>query len=151
MQFHTEYGTYILYTEYHSVCPLAGIGTRPTPFPQASVPPTPEPKGGGHTRLRVRGAWGESQFRRLEKKLSTLPALCNFNWDLRPAVLLPAAASAASLAQQRHVHLTLQVDDHVLLLLLLLLGQEELSSCGQEDRSSCQDAGRSLTLSYSSK
>jgi hypothetical protein len=63
-----------IYTEYHSECPLVGIGTPPTPLPQASVPP-PEPKGGvgGHTRLRVGG--GESQFRRLEKKLSTLPTM----------------------------------------------------------------------------
>jgi hypothetical protein len=76
----------------------------------------------------------ESQFQRLEKKLSTLPTLCNFNWDLRPSVLLPAAASAASLAQQRHVHLALQVDYHVLLL-LLILGQVELIKilCGQEE------------------
>ncbi len=37
-----------------------------------NVPPPPEPKGGrAHTCLRVRG-WGESQFGRLEKKLSTL-------------------------------------------------------------------------------
>jgi hypothetical protein len=33
------------------VCPS------PTPFPQETVPLPPEPKGGGHTRLRVRG-WG---------------------------------------------------------------------------------------------
>jgi hypothetical protein len=61
---------------------------------------------------------------RIEKNL--MAKKCNLNWDLRPAVLLPAAASASSLAQQRHVHLPLQVDDHVLL--LLLLGQEEWSS-----------------------
>ncbi len=50
--------------EYHSVCPLVGIGTLPTPLSSASVP-----------RLRVRGL-AESQFRRQEKKLSTLPTLC---------------------------------------------------------------------------
>jgi hypothetical protein len=36
------------------------------------VPLPPGTKGGGHTRLRVR----DSQFRRLEEKLSTLPTLC---------------------------------------------------------------------------
>jgi hypothetical protein len=45
------------YIEYHSACPLVGIGTSPLPLPQAGVPPPPprEPNGGGHTRLRVRG------------------------------------------------------------------------------------------------
>jgi hypothetical protein len=43
-----------IYNEYHSACLLVGIGTLPTP---ASVPLPPEPKGRGHTRLRVRG-WG---------------------------------------------------------------------------------------------
>jgi hypothetical protein len=60
--------TYILYEEYHSVCPLVGIGTLPTPLSPVSVPPSPQnPRtgGGGETRLRVRG-WGESQLRRLE-------------------------------------------------------------------------------------
>jgi hypothetical protein len=118
--------TYIYIQSTTVYVPTSEIETPPTPLPQASVPPTPEPKGGGHTRQRV-GGMGESQFRRLEKKLISLPTLCNLNWDLRPAVLLPAAASASSLPQQRHVHLTLQVDDHVFLL-LLILGQEELSS-----------------------
>ncbi len=45
-----------IYKEYHSVCPLVGIGTLPTPLSSASVPLPPEP-GRGHTRLRVRG-WG---------------------------------------------------------------------------------------------
>jgi hypothetical protein len=35
-----------IYKEYNSVCPLVGIGSSPTPRPQASVPP--------HTRLRAR-------------------------------------------------------------------------------------------------
>ncbi len=46
-----------IYEEYHSVCPLLGIGTLPPPLSPASVPLPPESKGGGHTRLRVRG-WG---------------------------------------------------------------------------------------------
>ncbi len=48
--------TYI-YKEYHSVCPLVGIGTLPTPLSPACVPFPPEPgeEGGGHTCPRVRG------------------------------------------------------------------------------------------------
>ncbi len=49
--------TYGIYEEYHSVCPLVGTGTLPTLLSPASVPLPPEPGGGGHTRLRVRG-WG---------------------------------------------------------------------------------------------
>ncbi len=29
----------LIYTDNHSVCPLVGIGTPPTPLPLASVPP----------------------------------------------------------------------------------------------------------------
>ncbi len=47
--------------EYHSVCPLVGIGTPPPLTRKRVCPSPPEPKGGGHTRL--------------EKKLSTLPTL----------------------------------------------------------------------------
>jgi hypothetical protein len=32
--------------EYHSVCPLVGIGTLPPPLSPASVPIPPEPGGG---------------------------------------------------------------------------------------------------------
>ncbi len=63
-----------IYKEYHSVCPLVGIGTPPPLSRKRVFPSPPEPKGGGDTRLRVRGGW--SQFRWLEKKLSTLPTLC---------------------------------------------------------------------------
>jgi hypothetical protein len=45
--------------EYHSVCPLVRIGTTTFPLPQASVYP-PQPKGRGHTRLRVRGGGSNS-------------------------------------------------------------------------------------------
>ncbi len=47
--------TYIQYIEYHISCPLVGIGTLPPPLSPASMPLPPEPKRGGHTRLRVRG------------------------------------------------------------------------------------------------
>jgi hypothetical protein len=89
-----------IYKEYHSVCSIVGIGTLPPPLSPASVPLPPEPKGGGHTRLRVRG-WGspnsddwrkslahspagdglaESQLQRLETKLSILPTLWASGW-----------------------------------------------------------------------
>ena len=34
------------YMEYHSVCPLVGIGTPPHPLLLASVPPLPPQRGG---------------------------------------------------------------------------------------------------------
>jgi hypothetical protein len=58
------------YKEFHSVCPLVGIGLS-RPISRQRVCPSPRNQMGvGHTRLRVRG-WGS----RLEKKLSTLPTL----------------------------------------------------------------------------
>ncbi len=39
----------LIYIENHSVCPLVGIGTLPSPLSPASVPLPPEPKGGGGT------------------------------------------------------------------------------------------------------
>ena len=60
-----------IYKEYHSVCPIVGIGTPPTPLSPASVPLSPVPKGGGHTRLRVRG-WGSPNSDDLRKGI----ALC---------------------------------------------------------------------------
>jgi hypothetical protein len=61
-----------IYKEYHSVCPLVGIGTLPPPLSPASVP-LPQNGGGAHSPAGE--GLGESQFRRLEKKLSTLPTL----------------------------------------------------------------------------
>jgi hypothetical protein len=65
------------YKEYHSVCPLVGIGTLP-PLSRQRVCPSPRNQMGGrggvhvgHTRLAGEGL-GESQFWRLEKSL----ALC---------------------------------------------------------------------------
>jgi hypothetical protein len=53
--------------------PVVGIGTTPTPHPQASKPPPPRFWGEGHTRWRERG-WdlGESQFRRGDIHCGTL-------------------------------------------------------------------------------
>jgi hypothetical protein len=56
---------------------LVRIGTLPPPLSSASVPLP----GGGHTRLRAGEGLEESQFRRLEKKLSTLPTL----WSMQTA------------------------------------------------------------------
>ncbi len=41
----------LIYTEYHSLCPLVGIGTLPPPLSPASVsfPPVPKAGGGGGT------------------------------------------------------------------------------------------------------
>jgi hypothetical protein len=48
-----------IYIEYHSVCPLVGIGAPPLPLPQTSVPLPRNQRGGGrHTRLRVREWYG---------------------------------------------------------------------------------------------
>ena len=60
-----------IYKEYHSVCPLVGIGILPTPFSPASVPLPPR-NGGEGVHSPAGEGLGESQFRRLEKSL----ALC---------------------------------------------------------------------------
>ncbi len=62
-----------IYKEYHSVCPLFGIETLPTPLLPASVPLRPEPAG--QTRLRVR-AWGSPNPDDWRKSL----ALCLLYW-----------------------------------------------------------------------
>ncbi len=70
-----RFATKYTYIEYHSVCPLVGIGTLPPPLSPATVP-LPRTKGGGGAHSPANEGVGESQFRRLEKKLSTLPTLC---------------------------------------------------------------------------
>jgi hypothetical protein len=63
--------TYI-YKDYHSIFPLVHIRTFPPPLSLSSeCPLPPEPKGGGQTRLRVRG-WGSPNSDDLRKSL----ALC---------------------------------------------------------------------------
>ncbi len=66
-------GWLYLYVKYTlsttSVCPLVRIGTLPPPLSPASVTLPPEPGGGAHSPAGE--GLGESQFRRLEKKLST--------------------------------------------------------------------------------
>jgi hypothetical protein len=65
----TKYSAYCIYKEYHSVCPLVGIGTLQPRLSPASMPLPPEPKG-AHSPAGE--GLGESQFRRLENSL----ALC---------------------------------------------------------------------------
>ncbi len=64
-----------MYIKSTTVYVYVGIGTLPTPLSPASVPsPSPQTRGGG-THSPAGEGLGESQFRRLEKKLSTLPTL----------------------------------------------------------------------------
>ncbi len=62
-----------IYKEYHSVCPFVGIGTLPSPLSPASVPPQNQRGEGAHSPAGE--GLGESQFRRMEKKHSTLTTL----------------------------------------------------------------------------
>ncbi len=55
--------------------PSFGIWTPPTPLPQARVTSPPDQRVGGGAHAPAAKGVGESQFRRLEKKLSTLPTL----------------------------------------------------------------------------
>ncbi len=64
-----------IYLKYHSDCPLVRIGTTPPPLPQAVCVP-PRNKRGAHSPASKEVGGGGSQFGRLEKKLSTLPTLC---------------------------------------------------------------------------
>ncbi len=60
-----------IYKEYHSVCPLVGIGLGLSqPLSRHVIVLL---LGGSHSPAGE--GLGESQFRRLEKKLSTLPTL----------------------------------------------------------------------------
>ncbi len=63
-----------IYLEYYRACPpRLHRNPRPSPASECVLPP-PEPKG-GETHSPVGEEWG-SQFGRLEKKPSTLSALC---------------------------------------------------------------------------
>jgi hypothetical protein len=58
------------YLEYHSVCPLFGIGT-PHPSPAVRVPYIPPEPKGERTHSAAGEGVGESQFGRLEKSLGS--------------------------------------------------------------------------------
>ncbi len=73
-----------MYKEYHSVCPLVGIGTLPTPLSPASVPLPP--RKGGHTRLRVRG-WESPNSDDWRKSLA-LCLLCGYDKQFLIVVIL---------------------------------------------------------------
>ncbi len=63
-----------IYKEYHSEYPLVGNWDSPIPSLASECAPPPRTKGGVGT-LACGWGVGESQFRRLEKKLNTLPTL----------------------------------------------------------------------------
>ncbi len=71
-----------IYKEYHSACPLVGIGTLPTPISPASVPLSQKPRGGRggarHTRLRARSVSPNSDDWR---KSLALCLLCGFDTE----------------------------------------------------------------------
>jgi hypothetical protein len=67
-----EQSTYTAYKEYHSVRPLVGIGTLPTPLSPASAPLSPEPKGERTLACGLGVGVGAVPIPRLEKKLITL-------------------------------------------------------------------------------
>ncbi len=66
-----------IYKEYHSVCPFVGIGTLPPSLSSecAQSPPLPQNLRGEGAHSPAGEGLGESQFRRMEKKLSTLTTL----------------------------------------------------------------------------
>jgi hypothetical protein len=73
---HPAQSTYIYIESTTLYVPSSELGL-PQHFSRQRVCPSPQNRGGGgHTRLRV--GLGEFQFRRLEKKLSTLPTLWSF-------------------------------------------------------------------------
>ncbi len=45
------------YIEYHSVCSLVEIGIPPSPLPQASMPPPPQPRGGDTLASKSTNGW----------------------------------------------------------------------------------------------
>jgi hypothetical protein len=77
-----------MHKEYHSACPLVGIGILPAPLSPPSVPLPPEPGEEGAHSPGGEGL-GKSQFQRLEKKLSTLPILCGLSPSVSPPSYLP--------------------------------------------------------------
>jgi hypothetical protein len=77
-----------MYIEHHSLCHLVGIGTHPTPLPQASVPSPSVQRVGGHTLLRLRG-WGSPNSDDWRKGLA-LCLLC-----VRPLPLPPCSFAAS--------------------------------------------------------
>ncbi len=70
--------------------PSSELGLSHPALSPASVLLPPNQRGGGHTCQRARG--GESQIRRLEKKLSTLPTL----WCRRSSLLTEGGDGAKS-------------------------------------------------------
>ncbi len=80
--------------------PSLGVGTLPTPLSPASVPHPLEPEGGGGAHSPAGEGLGESQFRRLEKKPSTLHILCG---PLDPTCLGDFGSCTLALTPQKTV------------------------------------------------
>jgi hypothetical protein len=98
-----------LYKEYHSVCPLVGIGTLPTPLSPASVPLPPEPEG-AHLPAEGGGGGGGVPNPTTREKLSTLPTLCHAVYVLSAAAAFTGHQQIAALwmvtpnGQACHLH-----------------------------------------------
>ncbi len=71
-QLEREHQKVRIYKEYHSVCPLVGIGTLPTPLSLASVPLPPQNRGGGVAHSPAGRGWGSPNSDDWRKSL----ALC---------------------------------------------------------------------------
>ncbi len=84
----------LIYKEYHSPCPLVGIGTLPTPLSRQQGCPSPHNRGRGDHSPASEGS-RESLFRRLEKKLSTLPTLWSLYTEETSSTLAPLLPRAS--------------------------------------------------------
>ncbi len=65
-----------IYKEYHSVCPIVGIGTLPPPLSPASVPSPRNQRGGGRGTFPCGWGIGGVTIPTTGEKISTLPTLC---------------------------------------------------------------------------
>jgi hypothetical protein len=94
-----------IYKEYHSVFLLVGIGTLPSPNPSLASECAPPPRTGGGADSPAGEGLGESQTRRLEKKLSTLPTLWG-GWFMYSRFLYCTQRNLASLSNMhKYVYL----------------------------------------------
>jgi hypothetical protein len=71
-----------IYTEYHSVCPLVGIRTLPSPSLASECAPPPQPKGGRAHSPAGKG-WGSPNSDDWRKSLA-LCLLCGPGGPVRP-------------------------------------------------------------------
>jgi hypothetical protein len=133
-----------LYQEYQSVCPFVQIGSPPTPSPASECCPhlgprgggthslagvshsTLEPKGGGNTRLRVRGRGGANSDDWRESL-----ALCRYSLCLALSNLpLHGVVSSSTLLLHglQASHSTVLLQPHP------ILTCKSFKTCGQKKR-----------------